>query len=123
MGYTHGMIVSVKLRRLFQFRLRSLFVLVALAALACYPANQVHWLRERRAFLAHEGVTDWTVAYARHPVARPTAPGLLWLLGEKGVGKLVVRPENEADVAAAKRLFPEAEIIEGWAFSAAILFR
>ena len=40
----------------------------------------------------------------------PSAPGLLWLFGEEGYGKMWIWDGSEADIQKAQNLLPEAEI-------------
>jgi hypothetical protein len=39
-----------------------------------------------------------------------TAPGSLWLFGEKGLSVFIWTPEN-SDIDECRRLFPEAEFV------------
>jgi hypothetical protein len=114
----------MRLRRLFQFRLRTLLVLVTLVGLLF--AWQLNWLRQRRAFLARANVTDYSPGYGAN-AARPSAPGLLRLFGEPGVRTLVVveygTPDLSADMETAERLFPEPEVISAAFISGAIYSR
>jgi len=97
-------------RRYFRFGLRSLLlVLTVVAVVLGYHAN---WIRQRR-----EASEGWLTSYWSPPPNRiPKAPGLLWLLGERGYGHIwrestgSLTPEEEAQLAKMKRLFPEATI-------------
>jgi hypothetical protein len=93
-------------RRWFSFSLRTLFVLVTLAALVVgWVAWSLNWIRQRREFV-HRFELD-TGILTVDPV--PSAPGLLWLFGEKGVQHILL--PHESEYAEAQRLFPEAQII------------
>jgi hypothetical protein len=92
-------------RRPFRFGLKSLFILVTLAAIwAAYSAS---WIRQRRDFVRKLELDSWPFTVARFDSA-VSAPHLLWLFGEKGAEGIVLG--NEPDMAEARRLFPEAQI-------------
>ncbi len=96
--------------RRFRFSLRLLFLVVTVVcAVLSWQLKLAH---QRRAFLARNEVTDYSDAQAK-PTTRPMAPGLLWLVGERGVSRLVVvAPQYEE----ARRLFPEADVTRGVVF-------
>ena len=97
-------------RRWFRFSLRGLLVIVAmLSTVLAILVYNLDWAKERRAFLARKGVLDWTESYKQGE--RPSAPGMLWLLGENGVGGLLVT-SGEQGITDAKRLFPEADVFQ-----------
>ena len=115
-----------------RYSLRTL--LIAITALGCFLGYELSWIRQRRQFLADHDLArqshvsySYGLLYTSEDVGRlgvtrkcPTAPGLLWLFGEKGVNVMVidVPPELTGQqrqsvpelVATARRLFPESEI-------------
>jgi hypothetical protein len=116
-------------RRWFRFSLRTMFVVVTLVG--CWLGYELHWLRQRRAFIAHETAIrdaqkEWwsTIALTAAPgKSPPWAPGGLWLFGEPGysfvyfISDSGTPPEsrtltaNDRDrLATARRLFPEATV-------------
>ena len=98
-------------RRWFHFSLRSLFVLVVIAAIPCaWVAYSLSWLRERRQILGHPG----TVASFRREPAEFRSPYALWLWRESGVDVITYPPGYIHDETTRKRsrwLFPEAEMV------------
>ena len=94
-------------RRL-RFGLRTLFVLVTVVSIwTAWVTYSLNWIQQR-----HEAIDDgWAspvTVLGRPP--RASAPGGLWLLGEKGVDLIGVAKGNERDFERASRLFPEAQI-------------
>jgi hypothetical protein len=87
--------------RLFQFSLRSLFVLVTLVAIFC--GYQMNWIRHRHEFLKRAGVQV-------HVNDDVPAPRGLWLFGEKGVLWITFEHETSESKSEAERLFPEADL-------------
>ena len=81
-----------------------------MAVLAAVIAHHVRWIRARQEFLSKPGVFDFT-AIAPPSVGRyRRAPGLLWMLGERGVSGLGI-PDGRSEFAnRANELFPEAVI-------------
>jgi hypothetical protein len=113
--------MTAPIRRWPKFTLRTLFVVMALVAIAlAWTVQRVSWIQRRHAFL----VQQWELAAAQMRDATGigtmellcTAPGFLWVFGEDGHGLIVVRAVNGDDsdlqetVELARRLFPEAEI-------------
>jgi len=92
-----------------------LTLLAAEAAGGCWLGSQLRWLRQREAFLARTWVTD----YSGRQSERPAPPGMLRVLGAKGIGRLLVLTEAEVSVAA--NLFPEAEVRQGVMFTVPML--
>ena len=106
-----------------RYSLRTLFVLVALAAIACsWAINRLNLIKHRHAFIAEEAV-EWQrfSPSSRRNVAYDEcrAPGFLWLFGEKGSGRVFVLKDHyiggytERDMnrfRTAQQLFPEAKI-------------
>jgi hypothetical protein len=99
----------------FQFRLRTLMIVVTLLAVVCgyvgWPAKIV---RERRDVVeTHETRTSWDIRPARS-LSRRRAPWPLRWFGEEGFAAIYVN-DNESDdeIENLKRLFPEAEIWRG----------
>ena len=95
-------------RRNFRFGLRSMFVVVTV--LGCGLGYQSIWISQRRELIASKDVYVW---------GEVRAPGLLWLLGEPGYRQLAVlvpnpsilSPEDEANIARARKLFPEVSAV------------
>jgi hypothetical protein len=87
-------------RRL-RFSLRTLFV--AMTVLSCgagWAAYQLHWIRERHAFLEREHIVTYPLVHAERPL-----PWSLRLFGESQQFLLGVPYE---DLDRARDLFPEA---------------
>ena len=109
-------------RRRFQFRLRTLMIVVTLLAVACgYVGSQAKVARERhQAMATHRTIYPdvnlgprgemyqrWTGV----PVIRPEAPWPLRWFGEQGYwGINSGDTASDDEVANLKRLFPEAEV-------------
>ncbi|HEX4144656.1 MAG TPA: hypothetical protein VHY91_14210 [Pirellulales bacterium] len=96
-------------RRWFRFSLRTLFVALVLLSLpmAWYTRMRL-WFEERAA--AAEGQGKWVRADPMHDGA--DAPWQLRMLfHEFGIAHAYIRNGTDEQVAEAKRLFPEAEII------------
>jgi hypothetical protein len=105
-------------RRWFRFSLRWMMIMMALLGIGI--GYHLNWLDQRRAFLAREGVLDWTESYKNGNADRPQSPGLLPLLGEKGVGGLLVTDGSGQEVIEAEQLFPEADIFQVMPISGAV---
>ena len=107
----------MKIRRWYQFRLRTLLALVIpLACVLCWLAVQVKWIRERReAVNAPDRYVD-CIAVGPAPAA---APWSLRLLGQPGYGWVYVHVADEEHLSEndrrlerkARSLFPEAEVV------------
>jgi len=91
---------EIRKRRRFQFKLRTLFVIVTLFAV--WLGWSLNWNRQRREFLRDRD------AFRVGESVR--APGLLWIFGEDGAENiwLVARKSSASD--EARRLFPEATV-------------
>ncbi len=88
----------------FRFGLRTLLVVVAVCAVPLgISAPYLHWMRQRRAFLAAHA--DMEVRLAIFPDIE--APAILQLFGEQGVDAWNTEM-SEKDMAEAMRLFPES---------------
>jgi hypothetical protein len=90
-----------------RFKLRTLFVLIALISLPlCWVAYQLNWIRERHAFL---GRPNWSAMQPTVPPhAAPKPPWSLALFGEAPQDVLAV---HESDAENARRLFPESIVV------------
>lgn len=85
-----------------RFRLRTLLIAVAVLAVPmAWVGHSLRWISERHAALAAGRVYDFSDS------ACTTAPGGLWLFGERGVITIFCSAE---DAEFAGRLFPEAVI-------------
>jgi hypothetical protein len=92
-------------RRWFAFRLRTMFVLVALVALLSWVGVQLKWIADRHAFLKELQPDIWDDG------ERPVAPLGLRLFGEQGCANVALPYGTDPDVfARAKMLFPESQI-------------
>jgi hypothetical protein len=108
--------------RRFQFRLRTLMIVVTLLAAVCrYVGSQVIFLRERHEARAKHAQVypdvysdsngnlyqHWTMA----PVIRPKAPWPVRWFGEEGYWGIVAGDTaSDEEIANLKQLFPEAVI-------------
>jgi uncharacterized protein (DUF2236 family) len=91
-------------RRWFQFRLRTLFVLVALFSVPMgWISYQLYWIHQRHAFRANPDVLPFVLTITEVP----KTPWQLKLLGERDPPRLVVA-EDLAD--EARSLFPGVAI-------------
>jgi hypothetical protein len=115
--------------RRFRIGLRTLFTLTTIAAvLSWWVVAQLRWIDQRREYV-----------YSRSAQAAPSAPWPLWLFGELGANAVIVRivnfearelkertwpdelgaatwdkfltTEDRAQIARARRLFPEATLV------------
>jgi hypothetical protein len=99
--------------RRWSFSLRTLFVVVTLAAVPLgWAAWSWKWIRDHHEFLATY-TSESAVMYMDED--RNFAPGGLWMVGEQGVNLLELNLENDTPngeqvVDQARRLFPEAEL-------------
>jgi hypothetical protein len=104
-------------RRWLAFRLRTLFVLIAVATVPlAWVGYSLEWIRQRhRALTASDGIhflgpaarVEWPT---RKYDAPTTAPAGLWLFGEKGIAVYFWSP-IAPDIDECRRLFPEAEVV------------
>ena len=109
-------------RRWFQFGLGTMFLVVTLFAV--WLAYEANWMRQRQAFIAAQesSANDRSVPVSyEHTDSNTRAPGLLWVLGERGwygVAVITAAP-SQAELTlrdyvrlrTAKGLFPEANIM------------
>ena len=92
--------------RRFRFGLRSMFVLVTVASITtAWLTHSFNWIRQRHAYKV--GLNLYGPAQDH---LRPTAPGGLWLFGEKGVWVIRIST-TKREVERAKQLFPEANVV------------
>ena len=107
---------SPKRRRFrFSFSLRTLFAVVTAAALGMgWVVYSLNWIKVR-----NEGITAGGSLIGGSE--KGTAPGLLWLFGERGYDRLRIIFSDERDeehlteeqretVGRLRRLYPEAEV-------------
>jgi hypothetical protein len=105
-----------------------MFVVVTL--LACWLSYELNWIRQRRAFIAHETAVRYShrkgksnVIAFRAKTGSPDAPSGLWLFGEPGYSSVgfvseshtrtnlkVLTAKDRDRLVIAKRLFPEAVV-------------
>ena len=111
-GNGRQMVTKSPRRRRFAFRLRTLFVLVAVLSVPLgWVGYSLEWIRQREEMLLEDGVTGATkyVSAGEHGIPDdPEAPYGLWLFGERGF-QCIVAQRQKADEAA--RLFPEAIVV------------
>jgi hypothetical protein len=93
-------------RHWFAFRLRTLFVVVAVAAVPlAWVAYSLNWIKQRHHVFHWLGEPGWSST----PV---TAPGGLWLFGERGCNSVVWYESYGSDKgvspAQMRALFPKA---------------
>lgn len=118
-------------RRWFRFSLATMFVVVAVSGVAIgWTGYQLSWIRQRQAFLSAHATDDSKpirlsngrtimVPTRRQPVlsgiGTVSAPSMLGLLGEPGIGKIWLYPgDDHPDTQeTARRLFPEAVVRGG----------
>jgi hypothetical protein len=104
-------------RRRFQFRLRTLMILVALMAVPCaYVGWQAKIVRERRALLdqieAAGGGDETAVFY--NSASPPPPPWLRRILGDETIELLLVpSTTDEETMARIHLLFPDTQILVG----------
>jgi len=111
-------------RRWFRFSLRTFFVVLTLLGVGL--GYQVNWIRQRRAALAwlteghgvYWGVANGSdvdpqdPAYSEMFKAHP-APWSLQPFNEGGMARIFVGPCSPEAVNKLKRLFPEADVLDG----------
>jgi hypothetical protein len=92
--------MTTRSRRWFAFRLRTLFVLMTVAAAGVWLGRSLHWIRQR-----HE-ITEWR----NNDLPEAPAPWELRLFGEPGVASFGVYEGDWPGIEEMKRRFPEAEV-------------
>ena len=101
-------------RRLFRFNLPTRLVLFVMAAASLvWIAYSLNWIRQRREVISRAQANGAQFG----PGDSVDAPGMLWLFGERGYGKVWIsvdprKPwENDGSMEAARlaKLFPEAK--------------
>ena len=129
-------------RRWFAFSLRTMFIVVTVLGIAAgfgnWINNQRHWIRQRHEFLAmglNESMTVIDEGRSLIDLNRfpgdggfRRAPGVLWLLGEKGIKNLNLPvpsrrfsqlspkpssyylPESDSYYQQTRELFPESDL-------------
>ena len=101
-----------------QFRLRTLFVVMAMFCLpAAWIGNQLMWIHERHAALDRQEKEDYAAfvgpGQGRHfTVPEAPAPWQLRIFGEQGVGGIAIANERPLLKQKLAKLFPEAKIVE-----------
>ena len=91
-----------------RFSLRTLFVV--LTVFCIWLGYSLNWIKERRELIGYPYPSNDT---AGPGAIEPAAPGLLWMLGERGVAVLLINAEDKEYELRARRLFPEAHIVTG----------
>jgi hypothetical protein len=104
-----------------RFSLRTLFIVVAIVALAmAWVEPNLRWKRDRESAGVSEGYPDFISIVARETLHRRTTETLPWglrLFGARPVPVLHFHsgvPATTKSVEELQRLFPEADIIEIW---------
>jgi hypothetical protein len=91
-------------RRWFQFRLRTLFVVVTgTSVMLSWTAHSLNWIRER-----HEALNEHPIPTGCLMPASRKAPRLLWIFGEMGHDGIYPRTDDPQTIRRLERLFPEA---------------
>ena len=96
----------------FAFSLRVPFVVVTVFAV--WLAYELNWIRQRHEFLGTQSRLAAQHAWVRSNgtlLPKPvSAPGLLWLFGEKGepAVEIIIMDDYSSELRRAHRLFPEA---------------
>jgi hypothetical protein len=89
-----------------RFSLRTLFVV--LTVFCIWLGYSLNWIKQRRELISYPYPANDT---AGPGAIQPSAPGLLWILGERGVAVLLINAEDKESESRARRLFPEALIV------------
>ncbi len=94
-----------------------------IALVAVWLAWNLNWIRQRREFVHRLELDTSDILTLDRFDSVHSAPGLLWLFGEKGVQYILL--QSESDFAEARRLFPEARIdrVPEWAWKGEYLQR
>jgi hypothetical protein len=91
------------------FRLRTLFVLIAMLSVPlAWIGYSLEWIRQRHQFLTPNSATypmTWPLNYKPPPL-------LLQPFGEEGIDEIILptKPASPEQIEEARRLFPEAKI-------------
>mgnify|MGYP006908208142 CR=1 FL=1 len=106
-------------RRRFRFTLKQFLLVVVplLSIVLAVGAYHLHWIRQRHAWCDGNHPSGYAVVGSDSG----SAPGLLWLFGERGYDRLRVIFSNRADeahlspeqrtvVETIRRLYPEARV-------------
>ena len=110
--YNSSMVEQPKCRRRWTFSLRTLFVVMTLAGVACGIGWTVHRVHDRDRLLASLRVRGALVGKAVSDAPARGVPFLWSMLGARPVGVFVL-PEDgftNAEVAEIAAMFPEAAI-------------
>ena len=101
----------------FAFRLRTLFVVVAVASIPmAWVGYSLNWIKQRHVAMKNQEALLIVLGSPFEPPTRrdwfaPTAaPDALWLFGEKGVAVYFWVP-GAPGIDECRRLFPEAEVV------------
>src|SRR5689334_18291305 len=93
-------------RRWYQFSLRTMFVVVAAAAVPlAWVGYSMNWIRQRQQFILKESIPGYVDP--RDLLNEKSAPAGLWMFGEVGRYGIVVKSK---DYNRARSLFPEATL-------------
>ncbi|MDZ4781149.1 MAG: hypothetical protein SGJ19_12920 [Planctomycetia bacterium] len=99
------------IRRWNQFTFRTLWLALTVLCVGLgLDAHHGQWIRQRRAALNIPGVQSFS-ASGHDLFARSTAPGGLWLFGDRGrtIIRITVEPFPDDQLQRLRRLFPEAK--------------
>jgi hypothetical protein len=108
-GYNPGMYETPP-RRWLAFRLRTLFaVAIPVCAALAWSAHSLNWIKQRRAILERDNI--WEVS--DQGTSLPSAPGGLWIFGERGIQELWMHGYDHETIQVARTAFPEADVIGG----------
>jgi hypothetical protein len=104
-------------RRLFQFSLRTLMIVVTLLAVVCgYVGWQAKIVRNRKLVMnwiaTHNGETALNRKHSGAPDYWPSIPWLRRLLGDRAIAGLNIGPLSAEDEARIREAFPEMEDIK-----------
>lgn len=95
-------------RRWFQFRLRTLLVIMTLASVPCaWASYSLKWIADRHRALESGQFRTSMIWDDR------IAPASLRIFGEEGLWSLSVFGDSPLTIDEVKRLFPEAKVVEG----------
>jgi hypothetical protein len=99
-------------RRWFRFSLRTLFLLVTLAAVSAgWVSWSLNWIRQRQSALRTDGIQG--NPNSLHTIYdKPQTPSGLWIFGEVGQSTLIVQGGliSKDRSFELRELFPEAEL-------------